>query len=75
VFVLDKPIEPNLMFPYKAGAFLEVALVANIRLGWKGLVGSYNLAYCECFKITSIESSIALCLGLNVIQLFRSIIF
>jgi hypothetical protein len=38
---------------------------ANVRLGWKGLLGTNNLAYYEHSSITAVKSFIALAHGLN----------
>ncbi len=59
MFVTGKPFQPSLMFVGKAAAYPRVehlkgaylgkapALVANIRLGRKGLPGTTTLVYYE----------------------------
>jgi hypothetical protein len=46
------------------------ALLANVRLGWKGLPGTNIIAYYKHFKITDKKSFIAMGPGANVIKLF-----
>jgi hypothetical protein len=52
---------------------VEPALPADIRLGWKGLPGTYTLAYYENPKITAVKSFIVQARGPNVIKLFTAI--
>ncbi len=59
VFVYGKPLQPNLMFvakgkslpksiaPERGFTLVGFSLFANIRLSWKGLPGTNNLAYFE----------------------------
>jgi hypothetical protein len=77
VFVPGRPIHPSLMFASKARILFRcftregLVLLANIRLGWKGLPGTNNLAYYKYSKITPVKSFITLGLGVNVIKLFH----
>jgi hypothetical protein len=52
--VPDKPFQSSLMFAIKDGTFLRESpfqpLIANIRLGWKGLPGISILAYVASLK-------------------------
>jgi hypothetical protein len=67
-FVPVKPFQPSLMFVSKIrslpwfGLFAEAslglasALLANIRLGWLGLLGTNTPAYYEYLSITTVKS-------------------
>ncbi len=46
-------------------AVIYLALPANIRLGWKGLVGTNTLAYYENSKIMAVKGFIGLALALS----------
>jgi hypothetical protein len=48
-----------------------LALLSNIRHGWKGMLGTSTLAYYEQFKITDDKSFITLGPGVNIIKLFE----
>jgi hypothetical protein len=52
--------------------FFTLALLSNIRLGWKGLRGTNPLAYYEHLLIAIAKSSIPLGCGVNVITIFPS---
>ena len=72
MFVPSKPFQPSLIFVGKAGAYPSEqpfrcstlgsapALPANIRQGWKGLLGTNTLAYYENLYITAVKSFIGL---------------
>ncbi len=47
-----------------------LALPMNIRLCWKGLLGTNTLAYYENSQITGMKSFITLAQGFNVTNLF-----
>ncbi len=47
-----------------------LASPTNIRLGWKGLPGTYALAYYKNLYLTAVKSFIALAHGTNIINLF-----
>ncbi len=63
MFVSVWPLQPILMFAGKDGAYTKVehlkiaslrkalALPANVRLGWKGLLGTNTLAYYDISKL------------------------
>jgi hypothetical protein len=51
------------------------ALLANIRLGWKGFPGTNTLAYYEKSKLTAVKSFITLATWPKVIKLFTAIIY
>jgi hypothetical protein len=53
---------------------MALALIANIRLGSKGLPGTKTLINYKHSKITVVKSFIRVDLGSNVIQLFISVI-
>jgi hypothetical protein len=58
---LENYFQPCLMFVGKARAplvFPDLALPANIRLGWKGLPGTNTLAYYKNPLITAVKSFI-----------------
>jgi hypothetical protein len=46
-----------------------LALLANIRLSWKGLAGTNAQAYYEKSQLTAVKSFITLATGVNVIKL------
>jgi hypothetical protein len=48
-----------------------LALLSNIRHGWKGMPGTSTLAYYEQFKITHEKSFITLVPGVSIIKLFE----
>jgi hypothetical protein len=75
------------MIAGKAGAYLSealsgvplldklLALRAIIRLGWKGLLGTNALAYCENSEITDRKRCITLGPGHNVIEFIMIVIY
>jgi hypothetical protein len=68
IFVPGNPFQPSLMFVSKAreysrmehlrGASIDyaMALLANIRLGWKSPLGTNTLAYYEHWQIADEQS-------------------
>ncbi len=62
MFVPSKPFQPSLMFVGKARGLPEwstfLALIQNIRLGWKDLPGTNTLAYYKNPLITAVKSFI-----------------
>ncbi len=67
-FVPGKPFQPSLIFVGKAWAYPSkaplygrlLALLTNIRLGWKGLLLENTLAYDENSQFTDVKSFIKL---------------
>ncbi len=78
------PVQPSLMFQSKAGAYSRIvhqrctslgqslALLTNIRLGWKGLPGTNSRAYYKHSSITPQKCFIKWTLGTNLIKLFTN---
>jgi hypothetical protein len=82
VFVLGKSFQPCLcrwvrtlaytrVEHLKGASFrLALALLGNIRQGWKGLPGTDTVAYYENSYITDIKRFVSLGPGVNVIKTF-----
>jgi hypothetical protein len=52
-----------------------VALLTNVRQGWKSLQETNTLAYYENPKIADLKSLLTLVVGVNVIKLFTGVIY
>ncbi len=62
IFVLSLSACPWQAFP---------ALPANIRIGWKGLLGTNTLAYCKNLQILAVKSFIVQAPGGPVINIIK----